>query len=126
MYELTISGWFVADHQLDMPAAGLEPLHGHDWKVAVSVAGEHLSSADMLVDFDVLKDRLQALLATLQGQNLNDLADFDGCNPSAERVAEHIAAGMASGLPAGVRLAWVEVEEAPGCLARFRPSSKTD
>lgn len=126
MYELTISSSFVADHQLDMPGAGLEPLHGHDWKVAVSVAGERLGSDDMLVDFEALRNRLQTLLATLQGRNLNDLPEFEACNPSAERVADHIAAGMAAGLPAGVRLAWVEVEEAPGCRARYRPSAETD
>jgi 6-pyruvoyltetrahydropterin/6-carboxytetrahydropterin synthase len=121
MYEVTIRGWFAAAHQLRLTDGSLEPLHGHNWQVAVTWAGPKLDAMEVLVDFTALRPRLDALLAQMHDRNLNDLPPFRAWNPSAERVAEHVASHMAADLPAGVRLARVEVEEAPGCMAAFIP-----
>lgn len=121
MFDVTVTGWFAAAHQLRLPN-GLEPLHGHNWRVAVSFCGEKLDSHGLLVDFTHVRPRLERVLAAMHDRNLNDLPQFRDCNPSAEEVARHIASAMAAELPSGVRLREVSVEEAPGCTAAYRPA----
>ena len=101
MFEVEVSGKFVAAHQLRLRDGTLEPPHEHDWRVTATFAGETLDEAGMLVDFTDVKRRLDELLA--------------------KNVAAHVAEYMADGLPEGVALASVAVEEAPGCVARCRP-----
>ncbi|MBI5864593.1 MAG: 6-carboxytetrahydropterin synthase, partial [Planctomycetes bacterium] len=63
MYEITITGWFAAAHQLRLPDGTLEPLHGHNWRVTATWRGARLDSMGILVDFTKVKPRLDALLA---------------------------------------------------------------
>jgi 6-pyruvoyltetrahydropterin/6-carboxytetrahydropterin synthase len=124
-FEVSVAGWFAAAHQLRLPAAaggGLEPLHGHNWRVVVTCRGPKLDSMGVLVDFTKLKPALDRLLARLHDRHLNELPPFAERNPSAENVAVYVAEEIASAVPAGVAVACVEVEEAPGCIARFRPA----
>jgi 6-pyruvoyltetrahydropterin/6-carboxytetrahydropterin synthase len=121
MFEVMIEGRFSAAHQLRLPDGGLEPLHGHDWNVRVVYQGPALDAMGVLVDFTVVKPRLDAVLATLHHANLNELAAFAERNPSAEWVAVHIAEQLAGSAVAPVELALVEVEEEPGCWGRYRP-----
>ena len=129
MYEVTISGWFAAAHQLRLADGRLEPLHGHNWQVRVTYAGPRLDAQGLLLDFTALKPRLARVLAELHDRCLNELPAFADRNPSAEHVAVHIAAALATDTGANVsrvatteaRLVCVEVEEEPGCFARFRP-----
>lgn len=119
MFEVTVSGWFAAAHQLRLLDGTLEPLHGHNWKVQVTFAGAQLDPMGVLIDFTRLKPRLDAILAELHDRNLNDLPPFRERNPSAEHVALLIAQRLESA--AGAAPACVEVEETPGCFARYRP-----
>lgn len=121
MFEITVGGWFAAAHQLRFPDGSCEPLHGHNWQVRVTFAGPALDELGVLVDFTAVKPRLDAVLLELHDRHLNDLSYFADINPSAENVARHIAAQLAGLAVAPVRLAAVEVEEAPGCVARYRP-----
>ena len=124
MFEVSVSGRFVAAHQLRLPDGTLEPRHSHNWRVAVTFAGAMLDHDGLLLDFNEIKTRLEELLAILFDRNLNELPAFTGRPPSAENVARHIAQQLGSLLPEGVRLTCVEVEEAPGCIARYRPDQK--
>lgn len=119
MFEVTVSGWFAAAHQLRLLDGTLEPLHGHNWKVQVTFAGPSLDRMGVLIDFTRLRPQLDAILAELHDRNLNDLPAFRDKNPSAEHVAVHIAQRLTAG--AAGAPACVEVEEAPGCVARYRP-----
>ncbi len=123
MFEVGVTEHFEARHQLPQPSGEWEPLHAHDWRVTVTFLGPTLGAGDVLIDFVAVQQRLRETLAPLVGRNLNGLAIFNGGNPSAERVALHVAQRMAAGWPAAVRLACVEVEEAPGCVARCYPPS---
>lgn len=120
MYEVEVSGWFAAAHQLRLLNGNMEPLHGHNWQVRVGFAGSALDGMSVLADFTVIKPALDAILARWHDRLLNELEDFAGINPSAEVVARRIAEKLA-GVAGGVRLAYVAVEEAPGCVARYRP-----
>lgn len=119
MYEVTISGWFAAAHQLRLLDGRMEPLHGHNWRVAATFAGAQLDEMGVLIDFTRVKPLLDAILAEAHDRNLNDLAAFRDLNPSAENVAAWIAQRLGAS-EFGRLLAGVEVEEAPGCVARYR------
>lgn len=123
MFEVSISGWFAAAHQLRLLDGSLETLHGHNWRVVVTYRGPRLDAMGVLVDFTVVTPRLERLLAGFHDKNLSDHPAFADLNPSAENVALVIAREMATGLAADVRLAQVEIEEAPGCVARYSPTN---
>ena len=119
MFEVTVSGWFAAAHQLRLPDGRMEPLHGHNWRVEATFAGSALDSMGVLVDFTRVKPALDAILATMHDRNLNDLSQFCEINPSAENVAFWIGQKLGE-TDFGPLLATVAVEESPGCIARHR------
>jgi 6-pyruvoyltetrahydropterin/6-carboxytetrahydropterin synthase len=130
MYEITIEKTFSAAHALRLPDGSLEPLHGHDWIVRVTVASGQLDAMDTVMDFHRIEDQLEAVVEPWRNRNLNEVAPFAGgeadarglaVNPSAERVAEQVAWVISGGLPEPVWLRAVSVREAPNCWARYRP-----
>ncbi|MCA9242725.1 MAG: 6-carboxytetrahydropterin synthase [Phycisphaerales bacterium] len=119
MFEVSVTGWFSAAHQLRLPGGELEPLHGHNWRVTVTCAGPTLDDMGVLLDFTRLKPRLVEILATMHDRHLNDLPAFAARNPSAENVAVVIAEALCEGYPGRAFVRCVEVEESPGCVARY-------
>src|SRR6185436_17691494 len=115
-FEITITRDFSASHQLRLYDGSLEPLHGHNWHVVVTVAASKLDSIGVVMDFHELQRLLDAVIAPMHNRHLNDLAAFASVNPSAENVASHIAEMLR--VPAGVRLGSVEVWETVDCRAR--------
>lgn len=91
MYILTVEDGFASAHQLRGYSGKCENLHGHNWRVVVSVRGEKLNDTGLLVDFGDLKKILRAILADLDHRNLNEHPDFLTENPSSENIAAHIA-----------------------------------
>jgi 6-pyruvoyltetrahydropterin/6-carboxytetrahydropterin synthase len=121
-FDLSIERTFNATHALKMYDGQLEPMHGHDWHVVVTLAAPTLDQIDVVVDFHEIEMILEQVLSPWQHACLNDDKAFAECNPSAERVAECIAEKVSEQLPDRVRLISVAVTEAPGCVATFRPS----
>jgi len=121
-YQATIETAFAAAHALRLPDGTLEPVHGHNWPVRVTVASAGLDAADCVIDFHRLEEAVAAVIGPWRNRLLNEVEPFaGGVNPSAERVAEQIGRSVASTLPAGVALARVEVGGAPGCTAVYLP-----
>jgi 6-pyruvoyltetrahydropterin/6-carboxytetrahydropterin synthase len=121
LFEVTVDDWFAAAHQLRLLDGSLEPLHGHNWRVRVTCRGERLDGMGVLLDFTRLRPALREILQAMHDRNLNDLPAFGARNPSAEHVAMHIAERIAA-IPELSSLLWcIEVEEAPGCTARYYP-----
>lgn len=125
MYEVTVTAWFAAAHRLRLPAGQLEPLHGHNWNVRVTCRGDAIDASGMLVDFTLLRPALQTIVGELHDTLLNDHPFFADCNPSAEHVARFIAARLGPTVTAPASLHCVEVEEEPGCFARYFPADAT-
>lgn len=121
MYEISVDAWFAAAHQLRLESGQLEPLHGHNWTVRVTARGPRLDRLGMLVDFTRLKPELQRVVAALHDRCLNDLPTFQDLNPSAENVARHVADALAPAVTPPTCIFCVEIEEAPGCRARYFP-----
>ena len=100
-----------------------ERLHGHNWRVVVSVAGDRLDGEELLCDFHAIERMLGAIVAPFRDANLNETAPFDRVNPTAEAVARYIGAELAAALirtTPTVHLEWVRVTEAPRCTAVVR------
>jgi 6-pyruvoyltetrahydropterin/6-carboxytetrahydropterin synthase len=113
---------FAAGHQLRLADGSLEPMHGHNWRVAVTVAGGGLDAMGCVMDFHALERMVDAVVGPLHNRHLNDVVPFDReLNPSAENVAVHVARSVGPGLPGGVRLVKVRVWETDGNSAEYRP-----
>jgi 6-pyruvoyltetrahydropterin/6-carboxytetrahydropterin synthase len=119
LFEISTTRHFSAAHLLRLYDGSLEPVHGHNWKVEVSVAAAKLDSIGVVMDFHELERLLDAILLPLHNRHLNDTAAFASLNPSAENVAFHI--GSILRLPGGVQLLCVRVWETAENSAAYRP-----
>ncbi len=123
IYQIITETAFTASHALRLPDGSDEPVHSHDWPVAVTVQSDKLDEMDCVMDFHVLEKIVDAVLDPWHEQHLNDVEPFanEAINPSAERVAEQIALAVIQQLPQGVTLVESCVGEAEGCTAVYRP-----
>jgi 6-pyruvoyltetrahydropterin/6-carboxytetrahydropterin synthase len=94
MYEVTIIKSFSAAHLLAEIGGKCEELHGHNFKVEVTVAAKQLNSQGLLIDFRFLKKVLGEILDDIDHKHLNSLTSFSGINPSAENIAKYICEKM--------------------------------
>jgi len=90
MYEVTIKRTFSAAHSLKEIGGKCEKLHGHNFTVEVSVATDQLNREGLVVDFRVLKDWTDQAIKELDHKYLNEIAVFQGMNPSSENIANYI------------------------------------
>ena len=118
MYLIRIERSFSAAHSLDIGGVR-EPIHGHNWGVAATLAGPSLDADGLLVDFHAMERALDGIIGRFHNRSLNDTPPFDRVNPSAELVAQFIAVSLAGHLPRGVHVQSVSVGEAPGCTATY-------
>lgn len=98
MYEVTVEETFAAGHALRNYQGKCENLHGHNYRIQVTLQGAELDSIGLLVDFVQVKKLLQTVVDRLDHQFLNDLAPFDTLNPSAENIARHFYDEISGGL----------------------------
>lgn len=87
MYFLSIEDHFSSAHQLREYKGKCENLHGHNWRIKLTVCGEELDSLGMLIDFGILKSILKEILSLLDHKFINQIPPFDKINPSAENIA---------------------------------------
>lgn len=90
MYILTVEDTFASAHQLRGYKGKCENIHGHNWKVVLSVKGNKLNEIGLLIDFHELKDILKKITGLLDHKNVNEVPPFDKINPSSELIAEFI------------------------------------
>ena len=90
MYELSIHGHFASAHLLRGYEGPCKDLHGHTWKVEVTIASEKLNEIGLVADFKDMKKKLNVFLEKIDHVNLNDLAVFKTLNPSTENLAKYI------------------------------------
>ena len=118
-YEILITDEFSAAHRLRMHDGTFEPLHGHNWRVEVTILGPELDSAGLLADFTELRPALQKVTGELHDSCLNDHSAFAEVNPSTELVARYIHDRLMPQIPPGARLAKVRVWETSNCAAAY-------
>jgi 6-pyruvoyltetrahydropterin/6-carboxytetrahydropterin synthase len=120
-FEISTTREFSAAHQLRLYDGSLEPLHGHNWRVRVTVSAASLDPIGVVMDFHELERLVDAVIGPWHNRHLNEIEPFgDGrLNPSAENVAATIAQRLR--LPPRVRLLGVEVWETAANRATVRP-----
>lgn len=94
MFELSVEVSFSAAHQLRGYKGKCENMHGHNWKVQVSVMAETLNEIDLAIDFHDLKRMANEVIAPLDHAFLNDIFPFTEKNPSSENMAKWIFDSM--------------------------------
>jgi 6-pyruvoyltetrahydropterin/6-carboxytetrahydropterin synthase len=90
MFELTVETSFSAAHQLRGYKGMCERLHGHNWKVQVTVTAERLNEIDIAIDFHELKRLTDEVITPLDHSILNEIFPFTEKNPSSESIAKWI------------------------------------
>jgi 6-pyruvoyltetrahydropterin/6-carboxytetrahydropterin synthase len=90
MYEITVHSHFSGAHRLRYLHGKCEGLHGHNWKVEVSVVSNRLGKEGVVIDFGILKQKLEKALKPLDHTFLNDLPYFSEIEPSSENIAKYI------------------------------------
>jgi 6-pyruvoyltetrahydropterin/6-carboxytetrahydropterin synthase len=121
MFEISVEDTFAAGHALRGYRGKCEKVHGHNYKVQVSVEGAKLDPAGLLMDFVELKRLLHVVMERLDHEFLNDVAPFDAVNPTAENMAKYFYDEIARDLPPDVRLACVKIWETDTSTATYRP-----
>jgi len=125
MFEVSVEQTFAAGHALRNYKGKCENVHGHNFKVQVTIEGEKLDEAGLLVDFLDVKAAMHAIIDRLDHVFLNDVEPFTVKNPSAENIAEYFFTEMAQSLRSAVpiRLREVRVWETDIQSATYRGES---
>jgi len=124
MYEVYVDETFAAAHNLRGYKGKCEDLHGHNYKVRVTLEGKELDSVGLLYDFVHLKQVIHGVIGALDHKYLNELKPFDVLNPSAENIARYIYDETAKQLrqvPNGAGVASITVWESDVTAATYRP-----
>jgi 6-pyruvoyltetrahydropterin/6-carboxytetrahydropterin synthase len=124
MFEVSVEQTFAAGHALRNYKGACENVHGHNFKIQVTIEGRELDQTGMLVDFLDVKQSMRDVIARLDHRFLNDVPPFDVKNPSAENIAEYFYEELTTGLvsnPVPVRVREVKVWETDIQSATYRP-----
>jgi 6-pyruvoyltetrahydropterin/6-carboxytetrahydropterin synthase len=121
MYRLMIKTSFAAAHNLINYQGDCENLHGHNWRVEVTVAAKELDKSGLGIDFKVLKKQTNQLLDELDHKYLNDLEPFKIESPSSENISRYLFERLSSMLNNdNVTVEQINVWESENACASYR------
>lgn len=121
-YLLSVRDSFAAAHRLVGSGGKCENLHGHNFKVELTVGGDDLDDSGMLMDFTDLKKTLKSILSDLDHRDLNTVHPFSQSSPSSEKIAEYIYQRASQELDGGsAGVVSVTVSESDAASATYRP-----
>jgi 6-pyruvoyltetrahydropterin/6-carboxytetrahydropterin synthase len=89
MFEVTVEDSFAAGHYLRNYRGKCENPHGHNYKVRLTLAGEQLDKAGLLLDFKDVRDLMKLVIDRFDHQMINEIEPFTALNPSAENLARY-------------------------------------
>ena len=90
MFEVKIESHFSSAHHLLNYKGECENQHGHNWKVEVFVQGTELDKSNILIDFKVLKKKVNEIIDYLDHTDINVLPEFEGVSPSSEIISKFL------------------------------------
>ncbi len=122
MFEISVDYSFASGHALRGYKGKCEHVHGHNYKVRVTVGGETLNSIGLLMDFIDLRAALKAMAERIDHRFMNDIPPFDKLNPSAENLAKYFCEGLGLQVQEhGLHVVSVTVWETDTTSATYRP-----
>ena len=125
MFEISAEQTFAAGHALRGYKGKCENVHGHNYRVRVTLEGERLNPIGLLYDFVDLKRLMKDIIEYWDHRFINDLPPFDVLNPTAENMAKWFFEQVRQRLDAApaevpVRVTEVVVWETDANIARYR------
>ena len=124
MFEISVEHTFAAGHALRQYKGKCENVHGHNYKVRVTIAGDKLNAAGLLMDFVELRGEIKKFVEELDHRFLNDIPPFNQLNPSAENIAKYICDKIEpQAKNQGLRVHGVTVWETDTTSATYRPGA---
>ena len=103
-----------------------ENVHGHNYRVQVTLEGPQLDAIGLLIDFTELKRVIRNVIRRLDHQFINDLEPFTTVNPSAENRAKYFfdeVTRQLTDLPGGAHVTDIVIWETDTASARYRPGA---
>ncbi len=124
MFEVSVDYSFAAGHALRGYKGKCENVHGHNYRVRVTVAGEQLNSTGLLMDFVDMRTAIKAVVDRLDHRFLNDVTPFDQLNPSAENLAKYFCEEIGPRIrDRGLRVQCVTIWETDLTSVTYRPDA---
>ncbi len=129
MYDVTVTDTISASHHLRGYQGKCENIHGHNYKVEVTVRATTLDDTGLAIDFGILKGILRQVVEKFDHKDLNSCEEFLEINPSSENIARIIFSLIQEKISAlrhdnTVKLHKVRVWETDGNLVTYRPDSE--
>ena len=90
MYIISVKTTFSAAHNIEGYDGNCSRVHGHNYKIEVSVKADEVNKLGMCVDFRKLMQISKKATSLLDHKNLNNIPFFNKYNPTAENIAEFI------------------------------------
>ncbi len=112
MYKLQVEADFSSAHNLRGYKGKCEELHGHNWKVELTVGSKDLDKTGMVLDFKFLKASLNKILDKLDHKYLNEIDYFKEVNPTSENIAKYIYDSLKSEVPGLISITVWESDKA--------------
>jgi len=134
MLSITKIFHFESAHRISDYKGACQHLHGHSYKLEVSISGKQIGKGDMLMDFKFLKSIVNSLViepwdhALLLKDNRTNRAAFDQLKdkiywmknePTAERMILWIADRLSSNLPDELILSRIKLYETDSSYAEW-------
>jgi len=135
---------FQAAHQLRGYEGKCARLHGHNYRLEVTIAGEQVNEQGLVMDFERLKAQVREVLEPFDHQHLNEIEPFaerpragpspeaatttspglrpadGGLNPTCENLARVLYERLAQRIKGeGVRVARVRLWETPNSAVTY-------
>lgn len=121
MFEVSVCMNFSSAHNLRGYKGKCEALHGHNWKVELSLGADALDRTGMVEDFTLIKEKLKSVLSLLDHKYLNSLSYFKRINPTSENIARFIYLKMAERMKKEpLKVIFVKVWETETSYAIYR------
>ena len=122
MFEVSVEETFAAGHALRGYGGKCENVHGHNYRVQLTIEGPALDNIGLLVDFVEVKKLIHGVVDRLDHRFINDLPPFDIVNPSAENLAKYFYDEISGNLTKSVRLGQVKIWETDVTSATYKPA----
>ena len=122
MFQVSVEETFSAGHALRGYKGKCENVHGHNYRVQITLEGPQLDDIGLLVDFTRVKQVIREVIKRLDHQFINDLEPFTSVNPSAENMAKYFfeeVSNQLKDLPPGTLVKDVVIWETDTAYAKY-------
>jgi len=90
VYEIYVKDHFAAAHSLRGYDGNCANMHGHNWDVEAYIQCTKLNKLGIAVDFKKVTKIIKNVLNKLDHTNLNEVAEFNSINPTAENISKFL------------------------------------